>query len=957
MASSIITRLHEHPRATQALILLTLVIAFAANIYGIFAGITIVLPHLFYIPIILAAFFYPRRGVLFAAALCAVYLIIVTSVYPGNSPELLSAVARCIVYLIIAIVVSWLSEQAKGQESGLARTTEEWENTFDAVPDLIALIGKEHRILRVNKAMADSLGITPEQAIGLKCYEVVHHTGTHPAFCPHAMLMKDGQEHIAEIHEENLGGDFLITTTPLHDSTGNLIGSVHVARDITKRKTAEQALKESEEKFLLLLNSTAEAIYGIDMNGNCTFCNNACLQQLGYDHQYELLGKNMHWQIHGKHADGSTFPVEECRIFQAFRKGEGTHVDDEVLWRADGSSFPAEYWSYPQRHNGQVIGAVVTFLDITERRQAENALREKTLELDQYFTTSLDLFCIADTQGYFRRLNAEWEKTLGYTLSELEGRRFLDFVHPDDMPGTLAAISDLSAQKEVLNFTNRYLCKDGTYRWIEWRSFPKGERIFAAARDITKRKRAEEALRDSEEKYRTLVESSFDGIAIHQEGILVYVNKTAARILGAEDPEVFLGRPALDIVAPEFREQAAKRVRQASYKPLALVREQFLTRDGTPVDVEVTTAPSIWKGKPAAYVTFRDITARVRAEGALRESEERYRTIIENIQDVYFRFDQESRLLMMSPSATRTFGYNSVAEMLGCPATTFWKNPEERAKMIDTMKRQGGTVQDWEAEFVKRDGTPFWVSVSGRLHTNDAGEYRGTEGIIRDISGRKKTDEALKSALNKLNMLSSITRHDILNQISGLRTYLELSKEDLKGTRFEEYINKEDEAAEAIQRQIEFTKYYQDIGVNAPKWQDAGTVIREAAAQISLPSIDLQVTVEGIEIFADPLIVKVFFNLMENSLRHGEGVTAMSFSSRVNDTGLVITYCDNGVGITEEDKKKLFRKGFGKHTGLGLFLSREILAITGISIIENGEPGAGVRFEITVPKEGYRHGL
>jgi signal transduction histidine kinase len=126
-------------------------------------------------------------------------------------------------------------------------------------------------------------------------------------------------------------------------------------------------------------------------------------------------------------------------------------------------------------------------------------------------------------------------------------------------------------------------------------------------------------------------------------------------------------------------------------------------------------------------------------------------------------------------------------------------------------------------------------------------------------------------------------------------------------------------------------------------------------AQISIPAIHVDVTVGGIEVFADPLIVKVFFNLMENSLRHGERVTAMSFSSRESGAGLVITYRDNGVGISVEDKKKLFQKGFGKHTGLGLFLSREILAITGITITENGEPSKGVQFEMTVPKEGYRH--
>ncbi|MDP3395214.1 MAG: ATP-binding protein [Methanoregula sp.] len=223
-----------------------------------------------------------------------------------------------------------------------------------------------------------------------------------------------------------------------------------------------------------------------------------------------------------------------------------------------------------------------------------------------------------------------------------------------------------------------------------------------------------------------------------------------------------------------------------------------------------------------------------------------------------------------------------------------------------------------------------------------------------EIVERNRAKEALQMAIKKLNMLSSITRHDILNQIMGLRTYLDLSREDLKGTRFAAFIEKEDQAAEAIQRQIEFTKYYQDIGVNAPEWQDAAAIIHAAVKQLNLPEIEVQVKVNGVEIFADPLIVKVFFNLMENSLRHGERVTKIDFSSSDSEEGLILTYCDNGVGITDEDKQKLFRKGFGKHTGLGLFLSQEILAITGITITENGEPGKGVQFEMTVPKEGYR---
>ncbi len=128
-------------------------------------------------------------------------------------------------------------------------------------------------------------------------------------------------------------------------------------------------------------------------------------------------------------------------------------------------------------------------------KKAEEALQKKSEELDRYFTSSLDLLCIADTDGYFRRLNPEWEKALGYPVCELEGRRFLEFVHPDDVKSTLEAVASLSShQKEVANFINRYRCKDGSYRWLEWRSHPEGKLIYATARDITERRKLEDEI-------------------------------------------------------------------------------------------------------------------------------------------------------------------------------------------------------------------------------------------------------------------------------------------------------------------------------------------------------------------------------------------------------------------------------------------------------------------------------
>ncbi|MGH2522389.1 MAG: PAS domain S-box protein, partial [Anaerolineales bacterium] len=151
-----------------------------------------------------------------------------------------------------------------------------------------------------------------------------------------------------------------------------------IMRDITQRKRAEEALQVSEERFRLLLDSTAEAIYGIDLRGNCTFANATCLRMLGYTDPAQVLGKDMHNLMHHTQPDGSPYPVETSPIYQVFAQSEAVHADDEVFWRADGTSFPVEYWAHPVCQEGSVFGAVVTFIDITERKQAEAKIRQTT---------------------------------------------------------------------------------------------------------------------------------------------------------------------------------------------------------------------------------------------------------------------------------------------------------------------------------------------------------------------------------------------------------------------------------------------------------------------------------------------------------------------------------------------------------------------------------------------------
>ncbi|MFZ5453847.1 MAG: PAS domain S-box protein [Thermodesulfobacteriota bacterium] len=270
----------------------------------------------------------------------------------------------------------------KQTEEELVRAKEEWELTFNSVPHLIAILDTQHRIVRANQAMAAKLGIPPEEAVGRRCFEAVHKTAGPPHFCPHTKLLADGREHTAEILEENLGGYFLVTVSPLRDSRGNLLGSVHIARDITEQKKAAAAMAHLSRQMELILNSAGEGIFGVDTEGKLTFANPAMAQMLGWE-IFELLGQSVHDLCHHTKRNGQPYPSGECPINLAFKNGRIYHAGDEWFWRKDGTSFPVEYTSTPIREGDQVVGTVVVIKDISERKQAEEAKLKFEAQLRQ----------------------------------------------------------------------------------------------------------------------------------------------------------------------------------------------------------------------------------------------------------------------------------------------------------------------------------------------------------------------------------------------------------------------------------------------------------------------------------------------------------------------------------------------------------------------------------------------
>jgi PAS domain S-box-containing protein len=287
-------------------------------------------------------------------------------------------------------------------------------------------------------------------------------------------------------------------------------------------------------------------------------------------------------------------------------------------------------------------------------------------------------------------------------------------------------------------------------------------------------------------------------------------------------------------------------------------------------------------------------------------------------------------------------------------------HPEDRGVLADEAEKTRTTtdpryVSKREYRIIRRDGGIRHIEMCVGITKDAEGRTIKTHGVNQDITERKKAEEALRRVNRQLNLLSGITRHDIRNQLMAMKGYLEISSEYPDDPdKIAECIHKEIAIAQTIEDQINITRIFEGMGVKEPVWQPVFPLVKKALSAFLMINVTVDLDGAEIVVFADPMLEKVFFNLLDNSLRHGKRVTEIRVSSHKSGEDLVVVWEDNGIGIAADEKERIFERGFGKHTGLGMFLVREILSLTGITIKETGEPGKGARFEITVPDRQYR---
>jgi PAS domain S-box-containing protein len=619
---------------------------------------------------------------------------------------------------------------------------------------------------------------------------------------------------------------------------------------------------------------------------------------------------------------------------------------------------------------GQVIKAHGTIQDFTDRKRAEEALRESEGRFRALFENANDAITVYgvtpdDMPSRFTDVNENMCRLTGYTREELLSMSPLDL----DDPGTWEAARDINQKlmnQGDLVFERIHVRKDGQKRPVEISAhvfhLDNQKVILSVVRDITQRKRAEEALRTSEERFRGMAERSSDLILILNKDMSpTYVSPSARSIIGY-DPEELVGKPPEFAMATIFSQTGPDLMKAVGTTmkglPVENIGLRVRRKDGGLIYVNMYAVPVLQKGVFAGVqVSMRDITAGKKAELALQESEEKFRSFVENANEIVFSLTPDGTFTYVSPNWTELLGHDT-CDVIGRPAAEyihpddFLRNRDFFLQAVTTGKKMSGL----EYRIRHQDGTWLWYSQSISPIRDTEGRIVAIQGICHDITERRQAEEALRQVQKKLDLLSSITRHDISNQLLVLNGFIGLLHKKIPDPSYEEYFSRITKAGNQIISMIQFTKEYEKIGVRAPVWQVLATVVDEAGKGILPGQVTLKNNIPaGTEVVADPLIVKAFFNLLDNSVRHGQRVTEIRVSCHTSGGNLVVVWEDNGIGIAKDDKELIFERGFGKNTGLGMFLVREIFSLTGITVTETGVPGQGARFEIVVPDGTWRN--
>jgi PAS domain S-box-containing protein len=350
-------------------------------------------------------------------------------------------------------------------------------------------------------------------------------------------------------------------------------------------------------------------------------------------------------------------------------------------------------------------------------------------------------------------------------------------------------------------------------------------------------------------------------------------------------------------------------------------------------------------------------TSQEQLQGRLIQSEEKYRLFFNSITDPVIIYrpggeqDTGTSIIEANDAAAGLLGYSREELLSMSPdGIIIGKGPEEKPELL----RFDGTERfvQYESFYRTKSGKMIPVEINARIF--DEFGQKAVLTIARDITDRKMAEKVLMQANKKLNLLNFVTFNDIQNALMAIRGYIGLQKSVSTDVKMGGYLEKEDALLKRVSHSLDFAKNYQDLGIKTPQWHNVNETFIYAISHLDFSRINRRIDLDDLEIFSDPLLERVFLALADNLLTHAKTATEVTISYQETSDKLLLIFQDNGVGIPDSLKEQIFQRDFSAQKGMGLFLAREILDITGITIREAGTYGNGARFEITVPGGSFR---
>ena len=662
----------------------------------------------------------------------------------------------------------------KVAEEQATRLAEEWKVTFDSINDMVTIQDNDFNIVKVNKAVLEAFDKKPEEVIGKKCYEFFNNRNEPLPSCPFIKAKEEGKTITDEFYISSLKKTFEISTSPIYDNEENFIGIVHLAKDITEKKSIERTLLELKKAIeTMQLGVTITNIDGKIIYTNATEAN-----MHGFTVE-ELIGK-----------DVGIFSSPELRKPLTIDEINHLHgwIRESKNMKKDGTLFPVRLMSDVVHDNdGKIIGVVTTCEDLTEHKGKEKALMElrKAIETLHLGVTITDLY------GRIIYTNYADAKMHGYEIKDLIGKD-VGIFSPSALRKPLG-IDQIKNLKGLIHESFN-IRRDGSIFPVRIMSdVVKDEMgnpiaVVTTCEDITERKKAEEEVK----RLAAIVESSEDAIIGKTlEGIIISWNKGAERIYGYKSEEI-KGLSA-QVLSPKSKKDEIKLIirkviKGAKFENFETVRRR---KNGDLFYVSLTVSPiKDATGRIIGVSTIaRDITEKKMAELAIKESEKKFRRIFENIQDVYFEVDYDGNIKELSPSINLISKW-SREDLVGKSMDEIYREPAQRLKLLKQIKEKG-RINDYEIELKDKDGEIIPCSITAILNFEN-GKPDRLIGSMRNISERKEAEQEIRRAKEYAELLYRVVPSPIFTvDEDHIVTSWNDKAEEITGYKAEEIIGKE----------------------------------------------------------------------------------------------------------------------------------------------------------------------